>query len=57
MKDMTHQLTDYLIECYGEEYLDPTYAKAARVGLSMGGNPDFSGIEGAVMAVDETYDG
>jgi len=29
------------------------YRAGGRVGLSMGGDPDFSGIKGAVMAVDE----
>ena len=29
------------------------YADGGRVGLSMGGDPDFSGIKGAVIAVDE----
>jgi len=46
-------IDDYIIEFYGEEYLDPTYAKGGRVGLMMGGDPDFSGIKGAVESVDK----
>ena len=31
-------IEDYIIEFYGEEYLDPTYAKGGRVGFDSGGN-------------------
>jgi hypothetical protein len=30
-------IEDYIIEFYGEEYLDPTYAKGGRVGMISGG--------------------
>jgi len=30
-------IDDYIIEFYGEEYLDPSYAKGGRVGFSKGG--------------------
>ena len=37
-----------------EDFLKMTdYKTGGRVGLRMGGDPDFSGIKGAVMAVDE----
>jgi len=48
------------MEAYGateEEILDAIeaagYRAGGRVGLRMGGDPDFSGIKGAVIAVDE----
>jgi hypothetical protein len=38
-------IEDYIIEFYGEEYLDPTYAKGGVVSLAEGGMLDFGGRE------------
>ena len=40
-------IEDYIIEFYGEEYLDPTYAKGGRVGLR------FGGVESAIENIED----
>ena len=40
-------IEDYIIEFYGEEYLDPTYAKGGRVGFR------FGGIDAAIDKVED----
>ena len=46
-------IDDYIIEFYGEEYLDPTYAKGGRVGFDNGGDVSFGGITEAVENIEE----
>ena len=48
-------IEDYIIEFYGEEYLDPTYAKGGIANLRNGGRPGYMFGEGPVM--DNKTDG